>query len=509
MTTYIVRRLLLAVPTLIGISFLVFMLVALSPGGVGAAVRQTEGLVEPTQRVLQQAYLEDRYGLDESVVVQYFRWLRRISPIKFGHRDQIDTDGSLVRRPRALAPPPLAGLWYRIESAPAAAEALARVNGDSGEALQARYRHAANEHARERAAYIASRAALEQALRGFATENDLPRLVRRDGRVIASRFEELPAPERRSGFAAVTRAGMDSLSRYEQMQAARRVLDSILESGPFPRAGFWIIPGVVSVAAPDFGQSFSHGRPVISLIGEALPVTLLLNLLAFPIIYAVAIPTGVLAAVRKGTWIDTVTGALFVALWSIPVVWAGVLALGFLASEEWLGLFPVSGLHDKDAPAMLFLPSADNGMGFQRGYLLDLLWHLCLPVACLVYGGFAVLSKQTRAAVLENLMADYARTARAKGLSERDVVIRHVLRNSLLPLITIFAALFPALLSGSVVVERIFSVPGMGSLLMESIVLRDRELLLAIGLMIGAVNIFALLLADILYAAADPRISFD
>ncbi len=508
MTTYIVRRLLLAVPTLIGISFLVFMLVALSPGGVGAALHQSEGTIEPTARVLQRAYLEDRYGLDQPVLVQYGRWLARISPIRFGPRDLIDSDGSLIRRPRALAPPPLTGDWHSRTPTGEDAGSPSAFEDPAREALRTRYREAANAYARERAGFIAARSALEHAMAEYARRNGLSGLVRSDGRPRVDGFESISNPSEGAGFEEVVHAGEEAMVRHRSVERARRDLERILDANPFPPAGLGLVPGLVSLATPDFGRSFSHGRAVIDLIGEALPITLLLNLIAFPIIYAVAIPMGLLAAVRRGTWLDTATGALLVALWSVPVVWAGVLALGFLAHKQWLGAFPVSGLHDKDAASLPFLPSWD-ARGFQNGYLLDTLWHLCLPVACLVYGGFAVLSKQTRAAVLENLAADYARTARAKGLDGRDVVLRHVMRNSLLPLITMFATLFPALLSGSVVVERIFGIPGMGSLLIESIVLRDRELLLAIAMMIGGVNILALLLADVLYAAADPRILFD
>jgi peptide/nickel transport system permease protein len=158
---------------------------------------------------------------------------------------------------------------------------------------------------------------------------------------------------------------------------------------------------------------------------------------------------------------------------------------------------------------MTFLPSIGPDGVWERGYLLDSIWHVVLPVTCLVYAGFAVLSKQTRAAMLDNFNADYVGTAKAKGVAERDIVLRHVFRNSLLPLITIFATIVPAMLAGSVVVERIFTVPGMGSLLLDAIALRDREVILANTLMIGVVNLLALLLADILYALADPRVSYD
>jgi ABC-type dipeptide/oligopeptide/nickel transport system permease component len=290
--------------------------------------------------------------------------------------------------------------------------------------------------------------------------------------------------------------------------ASRQTLEDAFRAGPYPEKGIGVIPGILWLDTPDLGIAYSRSQPVAQLIGMALPVTLLLNFIAFPIIYLIAIPTGMLAAARRGSWFDVGSGALFVALWSIPTVWAGVLAIGFLASPQYLGAFPVSGLHDKAADGWAFLPSWAGG-SFERGWLLDLLWHVALPVACLVYGGFAILAKQTRAAMLDNFNAEYVRTAKAKGVARRDVVLRHVFRNSLLPIITMFVTVFPALLAGSVVVERIFTVPGMGSLILDAINQRDRELILANTFMIACVNLLALLLADVLYAAADPRVSFE
>ena len=147
--------------------------------------------------------------------------------------------------------------------------------------------------------------------------------------------------------------------------------------------------------------------------------------------------------------------------------------------------------------------------GFQRGYLLDTAWHLLLPVVCISYGTFAYYSKLARTSLLETLGTDFVRTARAKGLPEKIVLYRHAFRNSLLPLITMFVSIFPAMLAGSVVIERIFSVPGMGTELINAITLRDRELILANTTMIVLVNLVALLLADILYALADPRVSYE
>lgn len=508
MATYIARRLLMMIPTLLGITFLVFMLIALSPGGIGAALRQAGGQAEATSRVLQEAYLDDRYGLDDPVVIQYLRWLGRVSPIKFGQREQRDPTGEIIRRPKELKPPPLLGAWYTSSSPAATPQPLAPPTlGDGAQERASAYRRAANEYANNRASFIAARTELEEAIRAYAKAANIPGAVKSDGELIESRLRAAAFDRSRPEATAVTAAGQKAMAALQVASESRERLDAIYRARPFEEVGFWLVPGSVSIGAPDLGVSFSRGRPVLDLISTALPVTILINLLAFPIIYLIAIPTGMLAATRRGTWVDVGTGGLFVAMWSIPVVWAGVLAVGYLANDNYLGWFPSAGLHDPDADAMRFLPAVVNGR-FEAGYLLDALWHLCLPVACLVYGGFAVLSKQTRAAMLDNFSADYVRTARAKGVDERSIIWRHVFRNSLLPIITMFATIFPAMLSGSVVVERIFSVPGMGTLIIDAINLRDREVLLANVLMVGTVNLLALLLADILYALADPRVSY-
>ena len=261
----------------------------------------------------------------------------------------------------------------------------------------------------------------------------------------------------------------------------------------------------ITFRAPDLGHSSSSGRPVGELVAPALAVTLTLNAITLLIIYLTAIPTGILAATRRGGWFDTVSGGAAVALWATPTMWAGVLAIGFLASDAHLGWFPIAGLHNADADSFRFLPSTSPATGFHRGFLLDSLWHIVLPVACLSLTGFAILAKQTRAAVLENLCAVHVRTAIAKGASSTDVLRRHVLRNSLVPIITLSGALIPQLVSGSVIVEQIFSIPGMGSLVLDAVMERDTELLMANVVVIGCVTIVALLLADLCVRFSDPR----
>ena len=460
MITYLVRRVLLMVPTLIGITLVVFVVMAASPGGISAQSLVEGQNLEPAAKKALEDYYNRLYGLDQPAPIQYLRWLNSISPAGFT----------------------------------------------------------------------------------FDAEHRL--------------------------------------------------------------AGFSFVKG------SDLGTSFKFGRPVLDLIGERLPVTLLLNLLSIPLIYAAAIGIGVRAARERGGTFDVASGGIMLALWSVPTMLAGILLIGFLASEQYWHWFPTAGLNRREALDMPFLPHWDHpraglallggmlagalllgaadrwlprrvrvaamgalgaglgwamasalpggggalahallipliaaalaafaglagrgvrGAGFAllgvlvgawlsrrwgggewtSGFLADRLWHLVLPVVCLSYGGFAFLSKLVRTSMLENLLSDFARTARAKGVRERDVLWRHVFRNGLLPLITVSAGILPALLGGSVIVETIFSIDGMGKLAVEAVKGRDRELVLSLTLISGFLTLIGYLVADLCYAIADPRVSYE
>jgi ABC-type dipeptide/oligopeptide/nickel transport system permease component len=509
MLNYIARRILFMLPTVIGITFVVFLLLALSPGGIGAAAAAAGGQQDASKAAILEAYLQDRYGLNDPVLVQYGRWLHRISPVKFGTRDQVTAAGERLQSPKEIPAPPLVE-WggFDMPAAPAAEPGPA-LKATAEEERQREYRRIANDALAARSRYLGAKREFESSLVDYARAAGKDEWLDSKGKIVVSRVESVPVDRANAAWPKVEAAFAAVRASWTEAMVRRAALAQAFAEKPFPEAGIPLIPGALWVGAPDLGTAFSKSRPVIELIGDALPVTLLLNLIAFPIIYLVAIPSGILASARAGSWFDKFSGATYVALWSIPTVWAGVLAVGYLASDEYLGLFPVSGLHDRAADTWTFLPGVQAGGSWQIGWLGDVLWHLVLPVACLVYGGFAVLSKQTRAAMLDNFNADYVRTAKAKGVSRRDVVMHHVFRNSLLPLITMFVTVFPATLAGSVVIERIFSVPGMGSLILDAINQRDRELILANTFMIACVNLTALLLADILYAVADPRVSYE
>jgi len=369
---YLLRRVLLIVPTLLGITVVVFFIMAAAPGNVAELLISRDGEMRPGDRQARINYIKERYGLDQPLVVQYVRWLNKVLPI---------------------------GFWTVDET------------GCSGWGIS---------------------------------------------------------------------IGADNQGR----------------------------PRRFGVKAPDFGQSFIKNRPVLDVIGEALPITLLLNFLSIPLVYTIAITVGVYAAHHRGKAFDVSTGVVMLALWSVPTIWAGVLLQGFLANERYLAVFPTVGLHDLRADQMPMLPRLGDA-GLERGWLVDMLWHLLLPVVCLSYGSFAFMSKLTRGAVLENLVSDFVRTARAKGVNQKDVLWRHVVRNSLLPLITASAFIIPGLLAGSLLVEVIFGIPGMGKLVIESIEFKDQEVVMAVTLVSGMLTLAAYLLADVLYAVADPRVAYE
>ena len=459
MHTYILRRLLLMIPTLLGITVVVFAVMAAAPGGISAQSLVEGQNLEPAVKKAMEEYYNRRYGLDQPAPVQYLRWLNNISPVGFSLDEKNEIEGF-----------------------------------------------------------------------GFK--------------------------------------------------------------------------------GSDLGTSFLYGRGVGELLSERVPITILLNLLSIPIIYLVSIVIGVYAATHRGKLFDTGTGITMMALWSVPTMLAGVLLIGFFASEQYWHWFPTAGLSERAATDMPFLPhwsdwldillmfalmgiavvafsqlslrlqtrartilmaalgaalglwmagsiAAGSSVGgglfmvvvmagigaatgytdfsglrttlmgatglvlalvlafalmqgeFVRGYLFDRIWHLVLPILCFTYGGFAFLAKLTRTSVLENLQADYARTARAKGVSEQDVLWQHVFRNSLIPLITVSASLLPSLLAGSVIVESIFSIDGMGKLAVEAVQGRDREMVLSITLISGLLTLVSYIVADVLYALVDPRVSYE
>jgi peptide/nickel transport system permease protein len=248
----------------------------------------------------------------------------------------------------------------------------------------------------------------------------------------------------------------------------------------------------------DFGESFKDNQPVWHKIAERLPITIKLNILSILLVYVVAIPLGIYSATHRATIGDQVTTVGAFILFAVPTVWAATMALVFICGGDFLYLFPPGGLSSIDYGPVWPVWKKIN----------DQAWHLFLPVVLLSYGGFAGLSRYMRASMLEVLEQDYVQAARAKGLLERVVVAKHVLRNSLIPLVTILASLLPALIGGSVIIETIFSIPGLGQLGYESVRARDYPTIMALYSVSAVLTLIGILISDLLLSVIDPRIAF-
>ena len=248
----------------------------------------------------------------------------------------------------------------------------------------------------------------------------------------------------------------------------------------------------------DFGFSYKDHRKVWEKISERLPITIQLNIISIFLVYLIAIPCGIYSSTHEGSFADKILTLGFFFLYSLPNFWVAMLLIMLFGGGDFWDIFPVYGISSIGSETMSLLP-----------WLLDRMWHLALPVVCLTYGGLAYLSRLTRAGMLEVIREDYVRTARAKGLSERVVIFKHAFRNALLPLITLFAFLLPSMFGGSVIIESIFSVPGMGQLGFEAVLSRDFPVIMAITAISAFLTLIGLLISDILYAALDPRIKLE
>ena len=247
-----------------------------------------------------------------------------------------------------------------------------------------------------------------------------------------------------------------------------------------------------------FGDSYKDNQPVFDKIRERLPVTIKLNVLSLFLVYIVAVPLGIYSATHSYSLGDQTTTLFAFVLFALPVVWLGTMAIVFLCGGDYYFLFPPGGLTSIDY--------APEWPLWQK--LKDQIWHLFLPVLMLSYAGFAGLSRYMRSGMLEQLRQDFVQTARAKGLPEGVVIYKHVLRNSLIPMVTILAGILPGLVGGSVIVETIFSIPGLGQLGYEAVLARDFPVVMALFTVSALLTLVGILLSDLLLAVVDPRSAF-
>jgi peptide/nickel transport system permease protein len=246
---------------------------------------------------------------------------------------------------------------------------------------------------------------------------------------------------------------------------------------------------LTSAVQGNFGISFIDQRPVVDKIAERLPATIQLSLAAL-LLGLLGIPLGVYAAMHRGSWIDNVIRVFTVVLNAVPHWWLGLMIL--VVSANTIRLFPLGGMYTQG-----------------NDTLLDRLWHLALPATVAAMSGWISYSRFMRSEMLDVLSQDFVRTARAKGLSERVVLVRHVFRNALIPIVTLMGGVLAALVGGSVLFENTFSWPGIGRMAVQAAFQRDYPVLMALTMFSALLVILGNLLADIAYGWVDPRVRYE
>jgi microcin C transport system permease protein len=301
------------------------------------------------------------------------------------------------------------------------------------------------------------------------------------------------------GAAAEGGAGMGG-GKSSQMQSGmnEEVLEALKVQYGFDKpvhVRYWI--WLKSLVRLDFGQSFTYEEPVTDVIMSKFPVSLQFGIASLVLTYLVCIPLGMAKAVKAGTSFDWISGLILYVAYSIPPLVLGIFLIVFFAGGRYFDWFPIG---------MLYSDNYDSLGFFAR--IGDRIHHFVLPLVCYMIGGFTELSMLMRNSMLEVIKQDYVRTARAKGLEERVVLYKHALRNALIPIATGLGGFFRVFLAGSLIVETIFQLDGIGLLSYKSILARDYNVIMGLIFLSSVVLMLGRLFSDIVYVMIDPRIDF-
>ncbi|MES2133517.1 MAG: ABC transporter permease [Bacteroidota bacterium] len=281
----------------------------------------------------------------------------------------------------------------------------------------------------------------------------------------------------------------------------KNYIPKIIWYGTNNRYHHWLFGNAQSkgVIRGDFGISYTKKEPVTAIIKDKIIWSLFFSVLSIILAYIISIPIGIRLAQKPESTTSKITQIALFMLYSMPSFFIGVLLLMLFSNPDILSVFPPSGIkpisgYDEDANL------------FEKFY--ESLPYMVLPLICYTYSSLAYISRLTQTSIMEQLPLDYIKTAKAKGLSEKEVIWKHALKNSLLPLITVFSAVFPSIIGGSVIIESIFTIPGMGLETVKAIIAKDFPIVIAVITLSSILTMLSYLIADVLYAWADPRIRY-
>jgi peptide/nickel transport system permease protein len=313
-------------------------------------------------------------------------------------------------------------------------------------------------------------------------------------------------------FSITTLSEPDTLYKVYDEQQLKIIKEDLKENGGYknyiPKIiwyGYhnqyhqWLFGGANSkgIIRGDFGISYIKKEPVISIIKDKLIWSVFFSVVSIILAYMISIPIGIKLAEKPNSKSSKITQVTLFLLYSMPSFFVGVLLLMLFANPDVISIFPPSGIKPIEG-------YADGASIFSK--FIDSFPYMILPMICYTYSSLAFISKLTATSIHEQLGLDYIKTARAKGLSEKKIIYKHALKNSALPLITVFSSVFPSIVGGSVIIESIFTIPGMGLETVKAIISQDYPIVIAVITLSSVLTIFSYLLADILYAWVDPRI---
>jgi peptide/nickel transport system permease protein len=483
MYSYLLRRLLIMIPTFFGISLIVFVVLNLAPGRPGSE-KQGDTARELRGEATQESYriFREQFSLDKPTLFNLRFTLTRA---------EVESTLRLIAGETQSTPSERSNAQDQLEDWSAfAVPHLIQIMNDSEQA--------GNTALTDLAVLFLRVDARRPLVEPFAT-NPRPEVAEQNRQIDHENAEirELTYPV---GAAPEVRQRVHEAWRqwYREHEARFTLsfgekLHTFFFETRF--ATYW-----KNLARFDFGVSLVSREPVIKTLLGKLKYSFSLSLGSLVLAYLIAIPLGVFSAVKKDTRADRVVTVVLFMLYSLPSFFvATVLLVVFSQGSDFesLRFFPTGGWQAANSEELTLF-----------GRMKDIAWHMVLPMFCLTYGSLAALSRYMRTGLLEVIRSDYVRTARAKGLSETMVIGKHALRNGLMPILTLLAGLLPSVLGGSVIIEFIFGIPGMGLWMIDSIYQRDYNVIMAIQLLSTILVLVGMLLTDLSYALVDPRIRY-
>jgi peptide/nickel transport system permease protein len=480
---YLLRRVLLMLPTFAGIAVLIWLVMWLAPGkptasGGGQDMGSDPAALDPNRDESERIFRE-QFALNRPPLLNTWPWLTkedvRTTVTRVHEGVQVHGIATYRRERERLVD------WGRY-AIPGLVDLLDETSGDLQTSVASWLPHNAHQF---RALYAAGHKPTpeEEARDKHVTqENELLKELHK-------RWDPKAAPDARVPV-------VQAWQEWFEERTGEWDLGALEKTGRFfsdTQFGHY----VGNLARLDLGLSSRYRKPVGELIGDRLKYSLTLAVPSFLLAWVLAVLLGVVSAVNHRKPLDHGIGIGLFILYSIPIFAAGTLLQRFLA-REW-GWFPVSDFESGSAK----LATMTTWEHFK-----DILWHVTLPIVVYTYGSLAYISRQARSGMLEVLKSDFVRTARAKGLPERQVVWRHAVRNGMMPIVTLLGTALPILIGGSVPIEYIFNIDGFGRLLLESIFQKDYNVVMGVELIVALLTLVGLLLTDVIYAAMDPRIKY-